>query len=218
MRWVFISIVLMNLAYLGYELSSVEGKSKPQESLSLAPSNDASNLELISELARPTAKKPVGTKSELCWAVGDFASELDAKHVYARMLALDIPARIQERDKLLKQEFWVYLPPLPNKKQALRKLKELQRRKIDSYIITEGDLANGISLGLFGKQDSVDRLVAKLKKKQISASVKTLDRRKSEYWVMAPVNGDVVMDDPMRKRLTGTQLNLEWQQVRCVEK
>ncbi len=218
MRWVFISLLLMNLAYLGYELSKVDAPVQPQQAVTLNSPKSATQLVLLSEMAAPASKKPTAVKSptqQTCWAVGSFATELDAKHVYARMLALDIKAQVQGREKLLKKEFWVYLPPLPNKKQALRKLKELQRRNIDSYIITEGDLENGISLGLFSQQESVDRLVASLKKKQIEPEIKTLDRTRTEYWVIAPLDSGVDMTESMQAKLSGGQEDLGWQQIRC---
>lgn len=217
MRWIFISLVLMNLAYLGYELSKVEAPMERQESVTLPTASHAKSLVLLSETAKPAPRKNRKQNAEeaLCWAVGSFPTELAAKHVYARMVALDINAKVSPKEKVLKKEFWVYLPPLPNKKQALRKLKELQRRKVDSYVITEGELANGISLGLFGKQESVDRLVESLKKKQINPEVKSRDRTKTEYWVVAPVDGSIDMDDTMRNRLQGDQVDLDWQQIRC---
>jgi len=218
MRWVFISLLLMNLAYLGYELSKGEAPVQSQQAVTLNSPKSATQLVLLSEMAEPANKKaPVNASqaAQTCWAVGSFATELDAKHVYARMLALDIQAQVQGREKLLKKEFWVYLPPLASQKQALRKLKELQHRKIDSYIITEGELQNGISLGLFSQQDSVDRLVANLKKKQIDPEIKVLDRTRTEYWVLAPTDAGVDMTEDMQGKLTGDQDGLEWQQIRC---
>jgi len=217
MRWIFITLVLMNLAYLGYELSKVEAPIERQESVTLPTPSHAKSLVLLSETAKlaPRRNRRQNAEEALCWAVGSFPTELAAKHVYARMVALDIDAKVSPKEKVLKKEFWVYLPPLPNKKQALRKLKELQRRKVDSYVITEGELANGISLGLFGKQESVDRLVESLRKKQIDPKVKSRDRTKTEYWVVAPVDGSIDMDDTMRGRLQGDQVDLDWQQIRC---
>lgn len=218
MRWVFISLVLMNLAYLGYELSKTSEPVDAQQTVAVASTGvDTNSLVLLHELDQPASKKAEGqARDALCWAVGSFVAELSAKHVYARMLALDINAQVQGREKIVKKEFWVYLPPLPNKKQALRKLKELQRRNVDSYVITEGELENGISLGLFGKQSSVDRLVEELKKKQIEAQVKSRNRTATEYWVIAPIENGIDMNEEMRTRLAGQDEGLlDWQQIRC---
>jgi hypothetical protein len=216
MRWIIVSLVLANLAYLGYGFTQPE-KIEPEQIVEVEVSSGAKQIKLLSEIKRPAVKSrsdSASKKESICWAVGPYQVELDAKHVYARMLAIDIPSKVEKQSVVIKEEYWVHLPPLPNKKQAVRKLKELQKRKIDSFIITEGDLANGISLGLFGKQESVDRLLANLKKKRITPSIKPLQRIKNQYWVTTPVNKEFSMDDNTRKRLTGGE-KVEWKQIRC---
>jgi hypothetical protein len=216
MRWIFVVLVLMNLAYLGYGFTQPE-KIEAEQVVEVEVSSGASHINLLSEMKLPAPIRPSvsGQKKEaLCWAVGPYKVELDAKHVYARMLAVDIPSKVEKQSVVVKEEYWVYLAPLPNKKQAVRKLKELQKRKIDSFIITEGDLANGISLGLFSKQESVDRLLVSLKKKRIKPKVKPLKRTRNQYWVTAPVNKQFSMDESTRKRLTEGR-KVEWNQIRC---
>lgn len=216
MRWIFISLLLINLSYLAYEFSQPEGI-KTQETVHVNVVSGAAKIQLLAELKQPASRKAetnTDEKSPLCWAVGPYQVELDAKNVLARMLAIDIPAFLDKQLVVVKEEFWVYLPPLPNKKQAIRKLKELQKRAIDSFIITEGDLANGISLGLFSKQSSVDRLIKDLKKKRIEPSIKPLQRTRGQYWVTAPVNKEFIMDANTQKRLTDDR-KVDWKQIRC---
>jgi hypothetical protein len=215
MRWIFFSLLLVNLSYLAYELAQPEGI-KTQETVDVSVVSGAAPIKLLAELKQPAARKIVNThkKSPLCWAVGPYQVELDAQNVYARMLAVDIPASVDKQLVVVKEEFWVYLPPLSNKKQAIRKLKELQKREIDSFIITEGELANGISLGLFSQQSSVDRLISELKKKRIEPSVKPLQRTRGQYWVTTPVNKQYSMDENTQKRLTDGR-KVDWRQIRC---
>jgi hypothetical protein len=216
MRWIFFSLLLVNLSYLAYEFSQPEGI-KTQETVDVNVMSGAAPIKLLAELKQPEARKvAVNTnkKSPLCWAVGPYQVELDAQNVHARMLAIDIPASVDRQWVVVKEEFWVYLSPLPNKKQAIRKLKELQKREIDSFIITEGELANGISLGLFSQQSSVDRLVSELKKKRIEPSIKPLQRTRGQYWVTTPVNKQFSMDENTQKRLTDGR-KVDWRQIRC---
>jgi hypothetical protein len=216
MRWIFVSLLLINLSYLGYEFAQPEGI-KTEEAVNVIIASGAGSIELLAELKKPEPRKPISMKNNkgpLCWAVGPYQVELDARHVSSRMLAIDIPAKVEKQSVVIKEEFWVYLPPLPNKKQAIRKLKELQKRKVDSFIITEGDLANGISLGLFSKQVSVDRLLKALKKKRITPSIKSLQRTRGQYWVTTPVNKQFSMDANTQKRLTKGR-KVKWSQIRC---
>ncbi len=206
-------MVMINLAYLGYQLSQSEPVR--QESSVVVAVNDAKPIRLLSETKVHARVKIQGTaKQSLCWAVGPYLAELDAKNMHSRMLAVDIPAYQDKRSVVVKTESWVYLPPLANKKMALRKLKELQKRKIDSFVITEGELANGISLGLFSKRESVERLLEKLAKKKIIPRVKSLERKRNQIWLMAPLNKHAPIDEKTRSRLLKGK-DLQWSQIRC---
>lgn len=216
MRWIFISLVVLNLAYLGYEFTQPQ-KVEQQQAVDVQVVSGAAPIHLLSEVERVKKRNTQSAEQAadaLCWAVGPYKVELDAKHLYARMTAIDMKAQVQPQSILVKEEFWVYLPPLPNKKQAVRKLKELQKRKVDSFVITEGELANGISLGLFSQQKSVDRLLAALKKKKITPKVKNLKRTREQYWVTTPVNKQFELDEKTKKRLLEGR-NMDWQQIRC---
>jgi hypothetical protein len=216
MRWIFISLVVLNLAYLGYEFTQPQ-KVEQQQAVDVQVVSGAAPIHLLAEVDGVKKRNKQSVKQAgdgLCWAVGPYKVELDAKHLYARMTAIDIKARVKPQSVLVKEEFWVYLPPLPNKKQAVRKLKELQKRKVDSFVITEGELANGISLGLFSQQKSVDRLLAGLKKKKITPKVKNLKRTREQYWVVTPVNKQFSIDEKTKKRLLEGR-KVEWQQIRC---
>lgn len=216
MRWIFVSLILLNLAYLGYEFSQPK-EVVADSNVEVDIASAAAPIKLLTEVSQPQKKQTkskVNQRQPLCWVVGPYQVELDAKHTYARMMAIDIPAKVEKKAIVVKEEYWVYLAPLPNKKQAIRKLKELQKRKIDSFIITEGELANGISLGLFSKKESVDRLLKTLKKKRIEPQVKPLQRTRNQFWVTSPVNKQFTMDENTRKRVTEGR-KVEWNQIHC---
>lgn len=215
MRLILVSLLIINLAYLGYQFTQPV-KVEQESVIDVAVATGAQPIRLLAEVAsKPVSTAgPISKQGPLCWAVGPYPVELDAKHLYARMLAMDINAKVEPQSVVIKEEFWAYLPPLANRKQAMRKLKELQKRKVDSFVITEGELENGISLGLFAKQESVDRLLERLKEKNINASVKPLKRTRNQYWVIAPVSAQHPVDENTRKRLMEGREN-PWLQIRC---
>jgi hypothetical protein len=89
----------------------------------------------------------------------------------------------------------VYLPPLGSRQASLRQLRELQARKIDSYIITQGDLANGISLGIFPREDSAKSVIQRLRDAGYEAEFRALPRSHRRYWVrIAPESRHLVSD------------------------
>lgn len=215
MRLIVITLLLINLAYLGYQFTQ-PAQVETAQKINVTVNNGAAPIKLVSEVKTSAKVKSTDKQKQgqLCWAVGPYPVELDAKHLYARMLAMDMQAKVSTRSEIIKKEFWVYLEPLANRKQAIRKLKELQKRKVDSFIITEGELENGISLGLFTKQESVDRLLEKLKKKNIEASVRPLTRTRNQYWVVVPVNAKAPVSEKTRNRLMEGQ-DQPWLQIRC---
>ncbi len=215
MRLIVVSLLIINLAYLGYQFTQPVQVTQ-EATIDVAVATGAQPIRLLSEVPskpREISASP-SSHSPLCWAVGPYPVELDAKHLYARMLAMDMRAKVEAQSVVIKEEFWAYLPPLANRKQAMRKLKELQKRKVDSFVITEGELENGISLGLFAQQASVDRLLERLTEKNITASVKPLKRTRNQYWVTAPIDSQYPVDEATRNRLMEGKEN-PWLQIRC---
>ena len=66
----------------------------------------------------------------------------------------------------------VYLPPLESRRQAVAKLGEIQGRGVrDVGLISDGDLANGISFGVYRDTDNMDRRIAEME--QLGYSVQS---------------------------------------------
>ena len=59
----------------------------------------------------------------------------------------------------------VYLPPLGSRRQAVAKLGEIQGRGVrDVGLISDGDLAHGISLGVYRDTDNMNRRIAEMER------------------------------------------------------
>ena len=70
---------------------------------------------------------------------------------------------VRHEEQEIAGNYRVYLPPLPTRAEAAAKLREIRDRGVrDVAIIENGDLANGISFGVFSKADNVHRRVAAL--------------------------------------------------------
>ena len=72
---------------------------------------------------------------------------------------------VRHEDRRIASSYRVYLPPLENRKRAVAKLREIRERGVrDVGVILDGDLANGISFGIYRKADNMHRRVAALGK------------------------------------------------------
>ena len=70
---------------------------------------------------------------------------------------------VRHEEQEIAGSYRVYLPPLPTRGAAAEKLREIRERGVrDVAIIRNGDLANGISFGIYNKADNVHRRVAAL--------------------------------------------------------
>lgn len=86
----------------------------------------------------------------LCDALGPFSDIVNGQVVLERLEALDTPVRLQAMDEPTGEyDFRVMIPPTSSLEEAFRKLRELQLRDIDSYVITKGEDALAISLGVY---------------------------------------------------------------------
>lgn len=197
MRWMFLLLIVLNLFY--YVWHQQQAPLRPKEVAPQAHAQDSKrDIRLLSESDGPMRRERAvrGGAGEVCLFLGGFELESAALAVEQRLISLDIRSRVQPVDAAEEVEYWVYLPPLASRQASLRQLKELQARKIDSYIITQGDLANGISLGIFPREDSARSVMQRLHDAGYESALRELPRSHRRYWVrIAPESRRLVSDD-----------------------
>lgn len=218
MRWVFLSLVCLNLLVMVWFWRDQAGMTvdTPQADRSNA---DGQSLILLSELNQgelnfKTQKESEKTNNEQrCYSVGPFKDENDAKFLGIRAEALGFSSEMRSLATGGSIEHWVHVPPLANRQQSLQLLRELQGRGIDSYIITQGDLAEGISLGLFRNQTSAERLTEKMRGMDYNVIIKEVIRGEKELWLEFPQVTQLT--EAMRKRVVGEGAELNWMLTDC---
>lgn len=142
------------------------------------PSSGSS--EPISGYREPTEKL---LEHDLCVRVGAFASVAKASYFVEKLAARGVRSSIKNVLVSTTVGFWLHLPPLTSKKALLRKLEELQRQGIDSYAIPDGDLANGISLGMFSQYQRANNLKQTISDLGYQPLIAEVPREKRELWV-----------------------------------
>jgi len=216
MRWVFLSLVCLNLLVMVWfwrDQASVDQKTVK------GPVQMGETLVLLSELDSGDLKyKQADTAnnsytSTRCYSVGPLADRIDAKHLKVRAEALGFNSELRGLATGTSIEHWVHIPPQSNRQQSLRLLRELQGRGIDSYIITQGDLAEGISLGLFRSSDSASKLSQKMKGLDYEVVIQEVSRGKKELWLEFPQVTQLT--EAMRNRVVGEGEKLEWMLTDC---
>jgi cell division septation protein DedD len=216
MRWMFLWLVVLNLFYYVWHQQQA-----PLRVTEIAPLNMAQeskrDIRLLSESSAPSRREVVAAPAPeaVCLFLGSFEVAAEAASVEQRLLSLDIQSRVQSMDAAAGVDYWVYLPPLASRQASLRQLRELQARKIDSYIITQGDLANGISLGIFPRSDSAASVMQRLRDAGYEPSLRELTRAHRSFWVRISPESRRLADDALLQRLAFDFKGLQHQLMPC---
>ncbi|WP_101760311.1 SPOR domain-containing protein [Oceanicoccus sp. KOV_DT_Chl] len=204
MRWILIVLLMCNGIYFLWQNYLLQNEiAAPSTSVSVVDSETAT-LQLLSELdqvpqqgdgnelvakaAAPAKNVEVAIaepeEAGICWLIGPFQEEISGKQVVSRLAALDISLHLQAIEIPGKPDYWVHLPPQLSRKAAIKLLRELQAKKIDSFLITEGELADGISLGFFTEKVRADKVLKQRIEQGYPAVIKVVPRTRAEIWAI----------------------------------
>lgn len=216
MRWMCLLLVVLNLFYYVWHQQQAPMRAKEVAPLSMLPQGKR-DIRLLSESEVSSRREDLTaeTPEAVCLFLGGFEQESEAAVVEQRLISLDIRSRVQSVDAAAGMDYWVYLPPMASRQASLRQLRELQARKIDSYIITQGELANGISLGIFPRSDSAESVIQRLRDAGYEPSLKELSRAHRSYWVRIAPESRRLADDSLLQRLALDFKGLQHQLMPC---
>jgi len=92
----------------------------------------------------------------------------------------DQAVEIQEVERARPPLNWVLIPPQPAE-LARRQFRDIQRQGIDSYLVTEGEYRNAISLGLFESREAAISVLEEKKRQNLNAVLAKYDRNQISY-------------------------------------
>ncbi|WP_075186046.1 SPOR domain-containing protein [Teredinibacter haidensis] len=236
MRWIFFTLLFFNVLALAWGVAFYEpgqqvvtSKPAPFAYKRVAPlvllSEGASlvdgeqNLVGVSSVVNTSSGPSYPTKDgkPLCDMVGPFKDREQAQTFTERLAAIDIRSEIKELEIPAGARYQVYLPPEASHKAALRKLAELQAKKVDSYIIPKGELANGISLGMFSREELAKQQLVEAKAIGLDAEVNIIERTYWEIWTMlTPGEGGKMSNMAWSRAMEGIN-GLERRQNFCLD-
>lgn len=187
MRWVFYSLLILNLVYLVWSLVDAgapamdpvrevqSGPSAPEKLTLLREARESGELEVSRGQLTP--------RQRLCPVVGPWNERAGAESALKTLRSAGYRGRVHDVDVEKERLHWVYLPPFESREKALEMLRELQSRGVDSFVVSEGDDRNAISLGYFSSADSAEGLRLKMNNAGYPAEIRQTARKVTEYWV-----------------------------------
>jgi len=134
------------------------------------------------KIAPDTAVSGAETPSLLmCVSLGWFDSRSEAEDLLGRVrVSGGESAGIEEVERALEPLNWVIIPPQPEA-QALHQFRAIQRQGIDSYLVTQGEYRNAISLGLFSSREAAQRVLEEKKRQNLNAVLVKYPRNQISY-------------------------------------
>lgn len=231
MRAIFILLLLTNVAFFGYQYFFADENDvvvSQKNKAAAIPGGD--QLQLLAEqegVLVPRTKihaeakvgaPVVGEKqnAEFCTMIGPYSQLLQAEYAVEHLVALGVAAHITPVEIKEGESYWVYLKPEVSEKEALRRLYELQKKNIESHIITKGELANGISFGRYADYVDAEARSAEIKKQGYEVDIKMLPRMIQETWVVVEAGFAEKINETVWVDLLAKESALEKRQNFCL--
>ncbi|WP_051786485.1 SPOR domain-containing protein [Endozoicomonas numazuensis] len=208
MRWIFLVLLFANAGYFvwGYYHQSHKPY-RTVKAISEVPVQAGKRLMLLSEMSTAPSRQTAAKKNQKqtpeaqCLVVGPFESSTKADQLQQKLFSLGVSSRERSDNEVVLADYWVHISPRSNRQAAIRLLRELQGQGIDSFVITQGELANGISLGLFSKEASANEVSRRVQEAGYEPSIKKLPREPETFWLeMADSEADKLSADFWEKQ------------------
>lgn len=185
-------------------------------------SNDpgTKKLQLLSELPRSTPKPlqpQINTTAvsvnQICYSAGPFDSEASISATQEMITPLVLKTAVRELTTTQEAGYWVYLPAMPTRTEALAKGRELAAAKVkDYYVVTAGDHENTVSLGLYREKFNAENRIAQLTRKGFNVQKEVRIEQWPEFWLDFSVTENQVIDLP---NLSNDNPNISSNTVTC---
>lgn len=187
MRWVFYSLLILNLVYLVWNLVDL-GTSSVEPVQSYQPESSAPQELTLLEEARAGETTGDGApapaeRQRLCPVVGPFETRAEGEQALEELTDADYQGRVRGIQVEEERLHWVYIPSLDSRDEALQTLRELQSRGVDSFVVSEGEDRNAISLGYFQSEDSARGLRSKMETAGYPTEIRETAEEVTEYWI-----------------------------------
>ncbi len=168
----------------------------PETAASQLPATDAgvAKLTLLSEQdtagesnAAELAAAPesfADLHNDTCSSIGPFATQADMRGAINALTPLVSRIQYREAHATETRGYWVYLPALSSREQALAIARQLSAKGVrDYYVVTAGDQQNTISLGLFRDRGNAEKRRNEVAALGFSPDLVTRTEELPVYWV-----------------------------------
>jgi len=182
---------------------------------------EARMAEVVQEIAVTQEQLPAQASQGLpettpwCAIIGPFTESDAAEDWLAGLVEVGGEGIVEERDEPVSSTWWVHTLPLPGEPEARLLLAELQSKGIDSYYLRDGQLAGGISLGVFSRQESARLAQEQLGRQGYRAEITQIFRNGQRYYIDMRLPDSGLLETPQWLTLSGGVSTLQPTEKTC---
>jgi len=238
MKWIFYSLLLANLAYLALNLTGTgadrvgatdgAGKTvvkgagswgsryerKGTGSLFLLEDRQPGNQSIPVAVVEQPPLVAAADDLKSCMVLGPFENIIPAQDIAERLKAIGYTVEMTAVDKPTgESDYRVVMPPLSSLQEVYRRHREFKSRGIDSFVITKGEEAQGISLGVFSSNGSAENYRQTLISLGYDVLVKVIPRVNRGYWVQI---SQETFPEALLSEITDEFIELEVTETACM--
>lgn len=130
-----------------------------------------------------------------CYAVGSFNSRSEISPILDVLKTEVIKIRTRKVISTQEAGYWVYIPAMKSREEALSVGRKLSQYNIkDYYVVTGGENENTLSLGLYRDSKNADARLQELLSKGFNAKKQVKVEQWPEFWLDYAIASDKVED------------------------
>ncbi len=221
MKILFLSLLLLNAGYLGYNIWSAQSDGREAE----AGEDAVAPLRLVDEPAEPASTAEEGAVAEIaeaedrdeqeapetreaestaqCHIIGPLPSTDQREHI--RDEAAEQGLRVVDHwsEETEMPRYWVHIPPADDMGGARATLQRLEEHGIeDIQLINSGRMARGISLGLFSTREGAERRETRVRVQGFDTGIDEVAVQAVGHWVAVRQEGGEAVERSLLDSIT----------------
>ena len=150
-----------------------------------------------------------------CDVASGFADQNEATTFITEISEMGVAGRLEVQQEQISSTWWVHLPPYKSQIEAQSVIDELAAKGIDNFYMRTGELAGGISLGVFSQEQSATTAQSELLSRGYNASIKEIPRYVSKTYVIMEASDPMLLEAPEWMGFLATKPKLEVTEKLC---
>lgn len=163
----------------------------------------------------PASPAETGLSQAWCGVVSGFDDQTDATEFVTEISEMDIVASLDVQQEQISSTWWVHLPPFKSQVEAQSVIEELTAKGIENFYMRTGDLAGGISLGVFSRQQRAQIAQAEFLDRGYQTSIAEIPRYLSKAYVTMEASDPALLETAEWRAFLATKTKLEVTEKLC---